>query len=60
MRDSKRTKSNFFPKDLVEGLLLKALGLTHLVFHLQESSSGFKHVKSPAQALALVTVLHRL
>ena len=33
-----------FPKDLVEGLLLKALGLTYLRLHLPESSSGFKHL----------------
>ena len=34
----------FFPKDLVEGLLLKALGLTYLPLQLPESGSGFKHL----------------
>lgn len=44
-------QTSLFPKDLVEGLLLKALGLTHLGLHLQEYR--LSTCKDLAQALAL-------
>ena len=47
-------QKTFFPKDLVEGLFLKALGPSSSGFkRLPKSCEGFSTCKSFAQALAL-------